>query len=206
MTRDLSSLPSPTLSSSFRASMNTKSSLAQAHNQSRTTQHFRYLLLSLALAISFNLGLGSAFIFGSCRQQIIASAMSTDGSASAAGGAKQPTSWSQLSAEETDGKNNNNGDDVSSAGGDETLLLPASNTADPSIPTIKLGETIKFEDMGPVIINSDGTTRRIDNWDNMSKHEQEVAWRRISKRNNERRAALLEEAQRREMEEKEKES
>lgn len=186
--------------------MNTKSSLTQAHNQSRTTQHFRYLLLSLALAISLNLGLGSAFIFGSSRQHIIASAMSTDGSASAAGGAKQPTSWSQLSAEETDGKNNNNGDDVSSAGGDETLLLPASNTADPSIPTIKLGETIKFEDMGPVIINSDGTTRRIDNWDNMSKHEQEVAWRRISKRNNERRAALLEEAQRREMEEKEKES
>ena len=46
--------------------------------------------------------------------------------------------------------------------------------------------------MGPVIINSDGTTRRIDNWDQMTKGEQEVAWRRIAKRNEERRKVLLE--------------
>jgi len=49
--------------------------------------------------------------------------------------------------------------------------------------------------MGPVIINADGTTRRIDNWDQMTKNEQEVAWRRIAKRNEERRKALLEEQQ-----------
>jgi predicted Fe-S protein YdhL (DUF1289 family) len=46
--------------------------------------------------------------------------------------------------------------------------------------------------MGPVIINIDGTTRRIDNWDQMTKNEQEVAWRRIAKRNEERRKLLLE--------------
>jgi hypothetical protein len=49
--------------------------------------------------------------------------------------------------------------------------------------------------MGPVIINSDGTTRRIDNWDQMTKGEQEVAWRRIAKRNEERRKVLLERQQ-----------
>lgn len=49
--------------------------------------------------------------------------------------------------------------------------------------------------MGPVIINSDGTTRRIDNWDQMTKGEQEVAWRRIAKRNEERRKVLLERLQ-----------
>jgi predicted Fe-S protein YdhL (DUF1289 family) len=49
--------------------------------------------------------------------------------------------------------------------------------------------------MGPVIINSDGTTRRIDNWDQMMKGEQEVAWRRIAKRNEERRKVLLERQQ-----------
>lgn len=49
--------------------------------------------------------------------------------------------------------------------------------------------------MGPVIINADGTTRRIDNWDQMTKSEQEVAWRRIAKRNEERRRVLLEEQQ-----------
>ena len=53
-------------------------------------------------------------------------------------------------------------------------------------------ESITFEEMGPVIINSDGTTRRIDNWDQMTKGEQEVAWRRIAKRNEERRKVLLE--------------
>ena len=56
-------------------------------------------------------------------------------------------------------------------------------------------ESIRFEEMGPVIINADGTTRRIDNWDQMSENEQKVAWRRISKRNEERRKALLEKQQ-----------
>ncbi len=75
---------------------------------------------------------------------------------------------------------------------EEILLLPPNDSADPSIPRIRLGDTISFEEMGPVIINADGSTRRIDNWDKMTKHEQEVAWRRISKRNEARRAALLE--------------
>ena len=90
----------------------------------------------------------------------------------------------------------------------EVLKLPEA-TNDPSIPSIQLGETITFQvgasvdfklpsnsltfekEMGPVIINVDGTTRRIDNWDQMTKHEQEVAWKRISKRNEQRRKALL---------------
>ncbi|KAL7442532.1 hypothetical protein ACHAXH_009812 [Discostella pseudostelligera] len=76
----------------------------------------------------------------------------------------------------------------------QPLQLPEA-TNDPSIPSIKLGESIRFEEMGPVIINADGTTRRIDNWDQMTKSEQEVAWRRIAKRNEERRKALLEEQQ-----------
>jgi len=56
--------------------------------------------------------------------------------------------------------------------------------------------------MGPVIINTDGTTRQIANWDQMTKREQEVTWKRISKRNEERRKALLEQQKN---EEKEKE-
>ena len=56
-------------------------------------------------------------------------------------------------------------------------------------------ETIKFDEMGPIIINADGTTRQIANWENMSANEQKVAWRRISKRNEERRKALIEEQQ-----------
>ena len=72
--------------------------------------------------------------------------------------------------------------------------VPQLPEADPNanIPRINLGETIRFEEMGPIILNTDGTTRRIENWDQMTKKEQEVTWRRISKRNEERRKVLLE--------------
>ena len=40
-----------------------------------------------------------------------------------------------------------------------------------------------------------GTTRSIANWDQMTEQERKVAWRRISKRNEERRNALLEQQQ-----------
>ena len=73
-------------------------------------------------------------------------------------------------------------------------LLPPPDP-DSNLPSIKLGETKSFEEMGPVIINSDGTTRRIDNWDTLTEKEREVAWRRISKRNEERRKLLLEQQQ-----------
>jgi hypothetical protein len=73
-------------------------------------------------------------------------------------------------------------------------LLPAADP-DSKLPSIKLGETISFEEMGPVIINTDGTTRRIDNWDSLTENEKKVTWRRISKRNEERRQALLQKMQ-----------
>ena len=76
----------------------------------------------------------------------------------------------------------------------EVLQLPEASN-DPSIPSIKLGESIQFEDIGPVIINADGSTRQIANWDKMTEAEQQVAWRRISKRNEERRKVLLEQQQ-----------
>jgi hypothetical protein len=63
---------------------------------------------------------------------------------------------------------------------------------DSNLPRIKLGETIRFEEMGPIIINTDGTTRAIANWDELSEREKEVTWKRISKRNEERRRILLE--------------
>ena len=48
--------------------------------------------------------------------------------------------------------------------------------------------------LGPIIINSDGTTRRIANWDEMSKREQEVTWKRIAARNKKRLEDLKKEA------------
>lgn len=77
--------------------------------------------------------------------------------------------------------------------GDSALpQLPAGDPNDMSVPVLKLGEKMTFAEMGPVIINADGTTRQIANWDRMTTKEQEVTWRRISKRNAERRAKLEE--------------
>ena len=76
----------------------------------------------------------------------------------------------------------------------EVPLLPPPdpNAANKDkIPSIKLGETIRFEEWGPIILNSDGTTRRIANWDQLTEQEKEATWRRISKRNEQRRQALL---------------
>jgi predicted Fe-S protein YdhL (DUF1289 family) len=49
---------------------------------------------------------------------------------------------------------------------------------------------MKLDHLGPIIINTDGTTRRIDNWDTLSEREKETTWRRIKKRNAERREML----------------
>lgn len=84
-------------------------------------------------------------------------------------------------------------------GREEIPQLPAAS-GDPNIPSIRLGETIRFEEWGPIILNTDGTTRRIANWDNLTEQEKKVTWRRISKRNEERRLVLLEEQQRKEAE------
>eukprot|EP00605_Chrysophyceae_sp_TOSAG23-4_P000098 GSChrysophyteH1.ASY1.ANO1.103.1 assembled CDS len=65
----------------------------------------------------------------------------------------------------------------------------------PSDSTQKIevgGESLGLSNLGPIIINKDGTTRRISNWDLLSKKEQDRTWERISKRNAERLSALKE--------------
>jgi hypothetical protein len=83
------------------------------------------------------------------------------------------------------GANNNNG---------ELPQLPPPNP-NSNLPTFRLGETIRLEEMGPIILNTDGSMRRIENWDTLTEKEKEVSWRRISKRNEERRQKLLQQQQ-----------
>jgi predicted Fe-S protein YdhL (DUF1289 family) len=47
-----------------------------------------------------------------------------------------------------------------------------------------------MDDLGPMVVNSDGTLRRITNWDSMTKQEQANTLRLISARNKKRLAAL----------------
>jgi len=83
---------------------------------------------------------------------------------------------------------------------DVKALPPPDPNSKDAIP-IQLGDTVQMDDMGPIIINADGSMRRIANWDKMTESEQAVAWRRISKRNEERRKILKDQMQENEEEE-----
>ena len=70
------------------------------------------------------------------------------------------------------------------SGTKEILMLPYSSNINGEINRqVSLGETISLEELGPIIINADGTTKRITNWLDLSKTEQENSWRVISARN-----------------------
>mmetsp|Transcript_8019 Transcript_8019/g.11021 ORF Transcript_8019/g.11021 Transcript_8019/m.11021 type:complete len:110 (-) Transcript_8019:361-690(-) len=73
------------------------------------------------------------------------------------------------------------------------LALPAPSDAKRlETNTVKLGENVKFDELGPVVINSNGTISRIANWDRMTEIEKETTYRVLVKRNNLRRKRLLE--------------
>jgi hypothetical protein len=80
-------------------------------------------------------------------------------------------------------------DQAAPADPDQVLPLPEAEGTG-NLPKLKFGEKLRFEEWGPIVINADGTTRRISNWDMMTKAEQERTWTRIAKRNKERLEAL----------------
>jgi len=75
----------------------------------------------------------------------------------------------------------------------EILALPA-----PSTDLIDTGgeatSTTLLSDLGPIIINLDGTMARIPNWLELTEHERAKTMRVIAKRNKVRKEALLEAA------------
>eukprot|EP01063_Lacrimia_lanifica_P002432 TRINITY_DN11281_c0_g1_i1.p1 TRINITY_DN11281_c0_g1~~TRINITY_DN11281_c0_g1_i1.p1 ORF type:complete len:123 (+),score=21.59 TRINITY_DN11281_c0_g1_i1:87-455(+) len=73
--------------------------------------------------------------------------------------------------------------EVPAVGWDPTLL------GDESIK-LTLGEKKRLDSVGPLVINKDGTTKRVTNWDKMTPIEREGAYNRITKRNRERIAVL----------------
>lgn len=52
-------------------------------------------------------------------------------------------------------------------------------------------QPLKFDELGPIILNADGTMARIPNWIELCESERETAIRLISKRNARRKAELL---------------
>ena len=96
------------------------------------------------------------------------------------------------------------GDDSSAKGAQgapaETLALPAAEesaaaSADAAPTSIEVGgASVSLDELGPIIVNADGTTRRITNWAELTPGEQERTKVRIAKRNAKRIAKLKEAA------------
>lgn len=75
----------------------------------------------------------------------------------------------------------------------EPLALPSTSDSrdDDGATAINNGTTVSMDALGPVVVNTDGTMSRINNWAEMSEIEKRNTLRIIGKRNRERRAALL---------------
>lgn len=68
------------------------------------------------------------------------------------------------------------------------LQLPMPEEA--SSKTLQFGETLALDDLGPIIINKDGTLRRITNWSELTELEKKHTLRKVSLRNHKRLAVL----------------
>ncbi|KAJ6526632.1 hypothetical protein DFH09DRAFT_1187642 [Mycena vulgaris] len=70
-----------------------------------------------------------------------------------------------------------------SAPRDQLLLTEAASKAE--LPQLLQtgGPAVKLEDLGPMVVNSDGTLSRISNWSNLTDPEKERTLRVLSARN-----------------------
>lgn len=75
------------------------------------------------------------------------------------------------------------------------LPSPADYSEGPTRVLQLGGDAIKMDDLGPIIINTDGTTRRIANWQTLTAAEQKNTIRLISARNKKRIEALQQKAE-----------
>ena len=67
---------------------------------------------------------------------------------------------------------------------------PAVGSAGEAPRSLTAGDRVALEELGPVVVNADGSLSRISNWKEMTAAEQEMAIRVVGKRNEARRARL----------------
>ncbi|EIM22714.1 hypothetical protein WALSEDRAFT_63343 [Wallemia mellicola CBS 633.66] len=71
----------------------------------------------------------------------------------------------------------------------ERLALPAPDTSEH--PTLEVnGGSVSLDHLGPMVVNSDGTLSRINNWEGLSQIEKDKTLRLIVKRNRQRLESL----------------
>jgi hypothetical protein len=92
-----------------------------------------------------------------------------------------------------DNNNNNNLNNFSHIDDENAplaLTWTEKSSEEESQPKQNVSETMKFDHLGPIIINSDGSTSRISNWDTMTETEQQKTLKLIARRNQIRRDNL----------------
>ncbi|OBZ89865.1 hypothetical protein A0J61_02077 [Choanephora cucurbitarum] len=80
-------------------------------------------------------------------------------------------------------------------------LLALPSTAEETVK-VDMNDTYKLKELGPVVINEDGTMSRINNWHEMNEIERGNVNRILLKRNRDRLAKLKEQLQQKEEEKK----
>lgn len=74
----------------------------------------------------------------------------------------------------------------------EQLAIEAPPSAEAATELRVDGDAVKLHKLGPIVINTDGSISRINNWQEMTGPEQQAASKLVARRNEIRRKALLE--------------
>ena len=85
-------------------------------------------------------------------------------------------------------------DDLLEGGNDvanraNVLLLPSGDGL-AGVRTLAVGDTMRLDELGPIILNEDGTISRITNWDELTQREKDKTFKMIARRNAERAKVL----------------
>ena len=73
---------------------------------------------------------------------------------------------------------------------EEVLALPPGREGSKA-KVLRPGESISFEELGPIVIREDGSMGRLETWADLTDHERANIMRVLPKRNQQRRAKLL---------------
>lgn len=83
------------------------------------------------------------------------------------------------------------GVDKSATSSEPQLSLPAPGNISEVDSARDTTQTVKLDDLGPMVLNTNGTLSRIHNWNEMSELERERTLRILGKRNQLRRENIL---------------
>ncbi|KAJ4254845.1 hypothetical protein NW762_009643 [Fusarium torreyae] len=71
----------------------------------------------------------------------------------------------------------------------DTAAASSSNRGD-DVTALRVGESVRLDALGPLIVNTDGTMGRVGNWTGMTENEKQQTLKLLARRNKQRLEAL----------------